>query len=102
MVDWQVMKFLTGCQYRLAEKKLSRADKIQLLERAISDERAIDIVYLKAKDEKTKRTILPVEVREMAYNGHPFLGLEAYCRLRGDKRVFNVDRILDIRTETDI
>jgi len=96
MVDWQVMKFLTGCQYRLAEKTLSREDKIQLLDRAISEERDVDIVYLKAKDEKTKRTILPVVVREMAYNGHPFLGLEAYCRLRGERRVFNVDRILDI------
>jgi predicted DNA-binding transcriptional regulator YafY len=96
MGDWQVMKFLTGCQYRLAEKKLSREDKMEMLDRAIREERDIDIVYLKAKDEKTKRTILPVEVREMEYSGHPFVGLEAYCRLRGDRRVFNVDRILDI------
>ncbi len=96
MVDWQVMKFLTGCQYRIAEKKLSREDKMDMLDRAIREERDIDIVYLKARDEKTKRTVLPVSVREMEYSGHPFLGLEAYCRMRGERRVFNVDRILDI------
>jgi ATP-dependent exoDNAse (exonuclease V) alpha subunit len=96
MVDWQVMKFLTGCQYRLAEKKLSREDKLQRLDRAISQKQDIEIVYLKAKDEKTKRKILPILVCDMEYSGHPFLGLEAYCRLRGERRVFNVDRILDI------
>lgn len=96
MVDWQVMKFLTGCQYRIAEKKLSREEKLQMLGRAIREERDIDIVYLKAKDEKTKRTILPLQVSDMEYSGHPFLGLEAYCRMRGERRVFNVDRILDI------
>jgi ATP-dependent exoDNAse (exonuclease V) alpha subunit len=96
MVDWQVMKFLTGCQYRIAAKKLSREEKLQLLDRAIREERDIDIVYLKAKDEKTKRTILPLLVSDMEYSGRPFLGLEAYCRMRGERRVFNVDRILDI------
>jgi hypothetical protein len=32
----------------------------------------------------------------MEYNGYPFLGLEALCMIRGEKRVFNVDKILEI------
>jgi ATP-dependent DNA helicase PIF1 len=35
-------------------------------------------------------------VGEMEYNGRPFSGLEAFCLMRREKRVFNVDRILEI------
>ena len=56
----------------------------------------LDILYLKAKDEKSRRTIRPLSVGEMEYNGHPFVGMNAYCLMRKEKRVFNVDRILEV------
>jgi len=33
---------------------------------------------------------------EMEYSGHLYLGLEAYRLERKEKRIFNVDRILEI------
>jgi len=57
----------------------------------------LEIVYLKAKDEKSRRVIRPLAMGEMAFKGRPFLGLEAFCLTRGERRTFNVDRILDIR-----
>lgn len=97
LMDWQVVKFLTRFQYAQAEKQCPREDKVQRVEAAIRDRQTIEIIYLTAKDEKSRRQIKPLTVGEMAYNGHTFVGLEALCLTRGAKRVFNVDRILEIR-----
>jgi predicted DNA-binding transcriptional regulator YafY len=100
LMDWQVMKFLTGLQYAKAEQKFSREQKIEMLEAAYQEKQVVEIVYLKAKDEKSTRKIRPLRVEEMEYNGHPYLGLYAYCLTRRQNRVFNVDRILEIRFAT--
>lgn len=96
LMDWQVVKFLTGMQYAKAAVTLSRDRKIELLDTAIKEKKPVDIVYLKAKDEKSRRTILPVYMGDMEYRGTHYLGLEAWCHTRREKRVFNVDRILEI------
>ena len=96
LMDWQVVKFLTGMQYAKAAINFSLADKRQMLETAIREKENLEIIYLKAKDEKSRRTIRPLFIGDMEYNGHPYLGLEAYCLTRRAKRTFNVDRILEI------
>jgi predicted DNA-binding transcriptional regulator YafY len=40
--------------------------------------------------------VQPLFVGPMEYQGHPYLGMEAYCLARREKRIFSVDRILDI------
>ncbi|WAC07380.1 MAG: AAA family ATPase [Thermodesulfobacteriota bacterium] len=96
LMDWQVVKFLTGMQYARAAIHLSREDKLNLINDAIKQKKNLDIVYLKAKDEKSRRTILPLFMGDMEYNGTHYLGLQAYCLTRRQKRIFNVDRILEI------
>jgi len=102
LMDWQVVKFLTRRQYDLAERQFPREEKIRIIEEAVKKRKNLEITYLKAKDEKTRRTIRPLAVGEMEYNGHPFFGLEAVCLMRREKRVFNVDRILEISLSTII
>jgi hypothetical protein len=96
LMDWQVVKFLTRRQYERSDRLCPRDDKIEMIERAIRNGQTLEIVYLKAKDEKSRRKVRPLFVGGMEYSGHPFTGLEAVCLLRGKKRVFNVDRILEI------
>ncbi len=96
LMDWQVVKFLTDMQYARAAKSCSREDKLLMIAEAIAQKRSIEIIYLKAKDEKSRRSIRPLFMGEMEYSGHPYLGLEAYCLERKEKRLFNVDRILEI------
>lgn len=96
LTDWQVAKFLTELQYARAKQQYPREDKLQALEAAVRDRQTIEILYLKAKDEKSRRKIRPLLVGPMEYNGHPFTGLEAFCLERREKRVFNVDKILEI------
>lgn len=67
-----------------------------MIEAAIRERRSLEIVYLKAKDEKSRRTVRPLAVGEREYKGHPFTGLDAFCLARRERRVFNVDRILEI------
>lgn len=96
LMDWQVVKFLTGLQYARAAVNLSRENKLAILADAIEHKRNLEIVYLKAKDEKSHRTVLPISVSDMEYKGHTFLGLAAFCLIRRERRTFNVDRILEI------
>ncbi len=97
LLDWEVVRFLTRHQYALAEKKLNHDDKLRIIENAISGGSQIEILYLKAGDEKSRRIVKPLDVRQMEYKGHSFTGLEAFCRSRRERRTFNVDRILEIR-----
>jgi len=96
LMDWRVVKFLTDIQYRQAAKTLGREEKIRRIETAIADRKDIEILYLKGQDEKSRRVVRPLFVGPMEYQGHPYLGLEAYCLARREKRIFSVDRILDI------
>lgn len=96
LMDWQVVKFLTGLQYAQAAKILSREDKLKMIQTAILDKRNIEILYLKGQDEKSRRIIRPLFMGEMEYKGYPYLGLSALCMARGERRTFNVDKILDI------
>ncbi|MBI4237592.1 MAG: AAA family ATPase [Deltaproteobacteria bacterium] len=96
-VDWRVVKFLTGMQYARSEAAMPLAEKMLQLEAAVALQRPVAITYLKATDEPSQRVLEPREVGEMAYNGRSFLGLRAYCRERGEERVFRVDRILSLQ-----
>ncbi len=101
LLDWAVVRYLTRCQYDQASRALSREEKLRLLETAIRQKRFLDMVYLKGSDVKSKRTIKPLRLGEMEYAGRPFLGVEAWCLTRRDKRVFNVDRILSLQADDE-
>lgn len=96
-MDWQVVNFLTRFQYGEAARRSPREERVAILEEAVRERKKLEIVYLKAKDEKSRRTVRPLFVGEMTFSGRPFLGLEAHCLMRDEKRTFNVDRILEIR-----
>lgn len=95
-LDYAVVKFLTKYQYHQAGKNLSLEDRIQMIEDAIKAKKTLRMVYLKGKDEKSERMIKPKFMGEKEYAGRSFLGLEAMCLLRGEERVFNVERILEL------
>jgi len=96
-LDFAVVKFLTQYQYRLTNQILPLEQKIALIKEAIAKKKNLNIVYLKGKDEKSCRKIKPLNMEEMEYEGFDFLGLEAFCFSRNDKRTFNVERILEIK-----
>ncbi len=96
MLNKDVIKFLTSYQYRISEKNMPLEEKVALINKAIEKGEKIEIVYLKAKDEKSRRVIEPIYVGDHEYGGKTFPGLTARCCLRNDMRVFRIDRILEI------
>ena len=96
LMDRRVVEFLTKYQYMLSAKKNPRDERIRMIEMAIKENKSLEIVYLKTKDEKTRRSILPTYIGDMEYQGKKFTGVKAYCTLRGSERVFHLDRILEI------
>lgn len=97
LLDRRIVRFLTSWQYEKAQRRFSLEEKMGLLKEALRGKKALEILYLKASDEKTRRVVIPEALRTMTYRGREFLGLEAYCTLRGAKRVFNVSRILEVK-----
>jgi ATP-dependent exoDNAse (exonuclease V) alpha subunit len=94
--DFKVVKFLTRYQYKKAEQSCPIDDKIEVIQRAIRDKAILKMVYLKPNDEKTRRVVWPEMVGEMEYRGQRYLGMRAFCTQRNEKRVFRIDRILEI------
>ena len=97
LMDWRVVKFLTGFQYQKAHRETPLKQKIETIRLAIKEKGKLEIVYLKANDEKSKRIISPTSLGEMEYLGRKFLGVEAFDFLRNEERVFRVDRILTLK-----
>jgi len=98
-LDRKVVKFLTSLQYLKAKEKLDLNEKIALIQKAIQEKKEIEIVYLKSSDIKTRRKVLPIEIKEVVYKEKPFLGLRAFCRLRNEERIFNLEKILEISND---
>lgn len=97
-LDYSIVKFVTSLQYRLSERTMTLEDKLNTLREAIMTHKRLKIVYLKGKDEKSERIIVPKAIEEDEYSGHPFLALRAWCELRQEDRTFNAERILSIST----
>jgi hypothetical protein len=97
LLDRRVVGFVTRYQYKQAEKQLSLEGRFALLDQAIKGKKKLEIVYLKTKDEKSKRTIIPRYAGELEYQGRKFPGLQAFCTRRQDERVFHIERILEMR-----
>jgi ATP-dependent exoDNAse (exonuclease V) alpha subunit len=95
--DYNIVKFITQYQYDKSEKACSLSDKITILKDAARNQTSLQIVYLKAKDVKSKRDIIPIKVETMLYMGKSFEGVLAHCLERQEERVFRVDRILEIQ-----
>jgi ATP-dependent DNA helicase PIF1 len=95
--DWKVRQFLTNFQYKKSEEIISFDEKLALIKKAVKNKEKLEIVYLKAKDEKSKRVILPKKIYQADFQGHSFWAVEGYCFLREEERVFNVKRIVEIR-----
>lgn len=95
-IDWQIVKFVTGCQYKKSEELLNGDDKIEMIRQAINGNKILDIVYLRANDIKSKRQILPMHIGDFEYLGKTFFGLKAKCLKKQEERTFRIDRILEI------
>lgn len=96
-VDWRIVKFMTASRYAISEKKMPLEDKIRTIIEAIDKGASMEIVYLKANDEKSRRVIKPVDVGRQNYLNKEFIGVEAYCTKRKENRMFRIDRILEMK-----
>ncbi len=96
-MDWRIVRFVTGHQYDLSNRDMPLEDKINAIKQAIKKKLCLEILYLKASDEKSRRIIKPYGVGERIYLDKPFISVEAFCLKRKEDRVFRVDRILEMK-----
>ncbi|MBN1302815.1 MAG: WYL domain-containing protein [Anaerolineales bacterium] len=75
-------------------------DEIQLptgLGEAIHSGKRLLITYVDGKGDQTQRWITPIQVLGM----EDYIYLRAYCHLRKEERTFRLDRLVEVRIETD-
>ncbi|MFA5927211.1 MAG: AAA family ATPase [Patescibacteria group bacterium] len=96
IMDWRVNNFITTYQYGLTADTCPADAKTAAIQSAIDCAGTLEITYLKSNDVQSRRTISPNVIGEMNYMGQTFLGIEAYCHERQEKRCFRLDRILEI------
>jgi len=99
--DWRVQRFLTGEQYKRAERRQSADEKLQIIEQAIQADADVEMEYLKRNDVRTRRRVRPLEAGMRSYSSREFLGMRAWCALRKDERTFRLDRILSLSIPSD-
>ena len=95
-MDRAVVDFMTGYQYRMAERECPAEGKLRIIEEAIRSGSDLEITYLKPDDTRSRRVIRPLQVGDFSYGGKKFTGVRAYCRLRKEERSFRIDRILEL------
>ncbi|MGE4350924.1 MAG: AAA family ATPase [Bdellovibrionales bacterium] len=95
--DDRIFAFLGGVLHHQVEETLPKDGRVDMIRDAIRDERLLEIVYLKGNNEKTTRTIRPLSLGEEIYKGTKFLGVRAMCQLRGQERMFSVERMIEIK-----
>ena len=98
--DWRIRQFLTGYHYRRSEEAMPAEEKAAAIRRAIEAGGQVAMTYLKANDTKSERVVVPISVGPESYMGASFLGMRAFCPLRGEERMFRVDRILELEVRT--
>lgn len=98
--DWRIVKYVTGHQYGTSEQEMPLEEKIRLIERAVKDGSRLEITYLKATDEKSRRVVRPLTVGDCRFKDFTFKGMQAECLKRGERRTFRVDRILELKVVT--
>jgi ATP-dependent exoDNAse (exonuclease V) alpha subunit len=96
-LDYNVLKFVTQFQYNESDKKMGLNDKISFIEECIKANKFLEITYLKANNEKSKRIITPTFVGEMTYKNKIYLGMQGFCHQAQEQRTFRVDRILEMQ-----
>jgi len=97
LMDFDVVHFLARFQYHKAEISHPLTDKMVIIKEAIGRRSALEIVYLKPNDEKSRRVIRPIELGEMQFKNKQYIGVRAFCLTRNEFRTFRVDRILEIK-----
>ena len=98
--DWRIRQFLTGYHYRRSEEAMPAEEKAAAIRRAIEAGGEVAMTYLKADDTRSERVVVPLSVGPESYMGKHFLGMRAFCPLRGEERMFRVDRILELEVRT--
>jgi len=95
--DWRVVHFITRFQYMKSEELIPVDEKVKLINDAIRAGKRIEITYLKANDEKSKRIVMPENVGNLEYNGKKYMGMSGFDSKDHDHRNFRLDRILEIK-----
>ena len=95
LLDSRVVEFMS--RYRNSDNEtIVLQDKINYINHAIAEKKDLTIIYLKADNQKTKRTIQPYYIGNLKVKETSSLGIKAFCLTRQENRTFRVDRILDI------
>ena len=95
-MDNRVQQFLTKYQHELASRDHIKIERLHTINKAIKENKNLQVTFLHSTDEKSKRMLKPEYIWEMECEGINFLWLEGFCHLKQENRVFKVDNMIEV------
>ncbi len=99
-INHDVVNFVTNFQYQISEEQYPLDKKVELIKESMERRQPLEIIYLRANNEKSTRIVTPSQIGEMNYKDTPYIGMRGFCHSSQKDRVFRVDRILDFKRKT--
>lgn len=96
LLDDRVDKFLKTLELKIAQENLPISKRIDIIEKAIKEEKILNIKYLRESSEKIEINILPKTLKEMEYKKEKYIGLKGHCKEKKCSVNLKINRILDI------
>lgn len=94
--DIQVQKFFATYSQKIDNVADDQVSRLKLLESAVESQNPVKIEYIDGNNQRTFRDITPLIIGKLEYRGHLFDGVQGFCHLRKDIRVFRLDCIVKV------
>ncbi|MBA3813126.1 MAG: AAA family ATPase [Alphaproteobacteria bacterium] len=95
--DQEVVTFIGSLKPHAPTMQLSTEDKVALIKLSLEHQKAFEMTYLNAANEKSTGYVTPTSVGLLRYHNMPYTGMKGFCHTSQEDKVFRVDRIMAIK-----
>jgi ATP-dependent DNA helicase PIF1 len=90
--DYRITHFLSNESH--SDPSLTAEEKKRVLERGIDNETTLNITYIKSNGQRLQKSIRPIWIGEMEYNGTDYLAVQALED--GQTKSYSISRIMSV------
>jgi ATP-dependent exoDNAse (exonuclease V) alpha subunit len=95
--DEEVVTFIKSLKPNTPITQLSAEERVDLVHLSLESQKALEVTYLNAANEKSTRQVTPTYVGLLKHQNTPYLGMKGFCHTSQEDKVFRVDRMIKIK-----
>jgi hypothetical protein len=94
--DREVITFLSNLDPHIPTMQLSMEERASAMTACLEKQQTIEITYLNATNEKSRRLITPSYVGWLKHQNIAYMGMKGFCHTSQENKVFRLDRIMEM------